>query len=178
MKVKEFKIRKARPEDLLALHKIYLKTWLATYPNEEFKITKEDIEHKFSESLKGNKIQERKEKIANMKDNELMLVLECEGKLVGLCNSLREKEYNQLQAIYVLPEYQGFGFGRALWLEAKKIFDLEKDIIVHVASYNKNAIAFYEKLGFKNTGQVIFNERFKMKNGAMIPELEMIIKKV
>ena len=176
MKNKEFKIRKILPDDILDLHHIYLNTWLATYPNKEFKITKTDIKYKFSQKLDPKKIIERKEALANINNNQSMLVLEYKGKLVALCNSLRDKKHNTLQAIYVLPEYQGLGFGRALWTEAQKVFDIKKDIIVHVASYNKNAIAFYERLGFKNTEKIIFDEKYKMRNGAIIPELEMIIK--
>ncbi|MFA5421110.1 MAG: GNAT family N-acetyltransferase, partial [Patescibacteria group bacterium] len=69
------------------------------------------------------------------------------------------------------------GFGYALWQEARKIFNPKKDIILHVASYNQKAIDFYKKLGFKSTDEIFFDEKSKMRNGAMIPELKMIIKK-
>lgn len=125
--IKDYKIRDITPDDIPALHNIYSTTWLDTYPNQEFNITKEDIEYKYEQAP--------------------------------------------------LPEYQGLGLGRVLWEEAKKIFDSQKDIIVHVASYNNKAINFYKKLGFVSTGKIFFDERFKMRNGAIIPELEMIIKK-
>ena len=48
-------------------------------------------------------------------------------------------------------------------------------MIVHVASYNERAINFYKKLGFQSTGKIFLDERFKLRNGAIIPELEMII---
>lgn len=67
-------------------------------------------------------------------------------------------------------------FGYALWQEARKVFNSQKDTIVHVTSYNQKAIIFYEKLGFKSAGKIFFNEKHKTRNGAMISELEMILK--
>jgi ribosomal protein S18 acetylase RimI-like enzyme len=78
-----------------------------------------------------------------------------------------------LQAIYVLPEYQGRGVGKALWNEIRKNFDPKRKTIVNVAIYNIKAISFYEKLGFKDTGKRWQDETFKMKSGSRIPEMEM-----
>lgn len=170
-------IRKAKVEDYLSLHRVYFETWLDTYPNEEFNITVEDIEYKFKEKLNPEKILEGQERIATAGDKRRMLLIESFGEVIGLCNCSEENDHNKLQAIYVLPKYHGMGLGYALWREAKKVFNLQKDIIVYVASYNKKAINFYEKLGFKSTGKIFFNENHKMRNGAMIPELKMVIKK-
>jgi len=174
--IRNYLIRKVKPEDYLSLHRIYFETWLATYPNEQFNITIEDIKFKFTERLKPEKILERQEKITKIGDKEIMILLEYSNDVIGLCNAVERDEYNQLQAIYVLPQYHGLGFGYALWQEAKKIFNPQKKTIVHVASYNQKAINFYEKLGFKSTGKIFFDEKHKMRNGAMIPELEMIMK--
>jgi len=175
--IKDYKIRDITPDDILALHNVYLATWLATYPNQEFNITKEDIEYKYEQALSPEKLEERKNRITQIGKNQTMLLIEHNNRVVGLCNAINKEEYNELQAIYILPEYQGLGLGRAIWEEAKNIFDLQKDIVVHVASYNDKAINFYKKLGFASTGKIFFDERFKMRNGAMIPELEMIIKR-
>ncbi len=177
MKTEEYIIRKVSPDDFLALHNVYLNTWLDTYPSEEFNITAEDIKYKFDSRLTLEKIEERKNKIANIGSNETMLLVERGKKVVALCNALNREDYNQLQAIYVLPEYQKLGFGKALWEEANKIFDSKKDIIVHVASYNENAIGFYKRLGFVSTEKIFLDEKHKMRNGAIIPELEMVIKR-
>lgn len=171
---KEYKIRKIKPKDILALHNVYFLTWLDVYPNKEFNITAEDIIYKYEQRLAPKKITKGKKKILETKENELKLLLEYKGKVVALCNVVKNPEHNQLQAIYVLPNYQGLGIGSALWLEAVKFLDPSKKIIVHVASYNIKAIRFYEKIGFKSTGKVFIDERFKMRNGAIIPELEMV----
>ncbi len=89
---------------------------------------------------------------------------------------VRNEDYNQLKTIYVLPEFQGKGIGKMLYEEVVKFSDPEKDTIVHVATYSKQAIEFYKKLGFVDTGKRFSEERFKMKSGAIIPEMEMILK--
>lgn len=169
-----YKIRKITPDDVLALHKVYFLTWLETYPNKEYSITKDDIIYKYEQRLTPEKIAESKEKIVQTKKNELKLLLEHKEKIVALCNVIRGRGYNQLQAIYVLPEYQGLGIGGRIWAEAEKFLNPYKKTIIHVVSYNNKAIKFYEKLGFKSTGKIFKDERFKMRNGAVFPELEMI----
>lgn len=170
----DFKIRKIKPEDILALHNVYFLTWLDTYPNEEFNITKEDIVYKFEQRLAPEKIAESKAKILQTKNNELKLLVEDQGKVIALCNAVKNPEYNQLQAIYVLPEYQGVGIGKSLWLEVEKFLNPHKKTIVRVALYNKKAIEFYKKIGFEVTDKIIKDEKFKMLNGAVIPEIEMV----
>lgn len=82
---------------------------------------------------------------------------------------------NQLQAIYVLPEYQHQGIGTMLWQALCKSFDVSMPTIVQVATYNKQAIVFYEKLGFTDTGKRWQDDKFRMKSGVVIPEMEMEI---
>ena len=174
---KNYIIRKAVWDDFMSIHNILFTAWLDTYPNKEFNISKDDIEFNFQQKLLPEEI--AKAKIKNYKNSAsaIKLILDFSGSAVGFCRAEEKEKYNQLQAIYVLPECHGMGFGYALWQEAKKIFNPQKDTIVHVASYNQKAINFYEKLGFESTGKIFFNEKHKMRNGAMIPELEMIIKK-
>lgn len=176
--IEGYTIRKANLEDVLNLHHVYYITWLDTYPNQEFNITKEDIVYKYESRLTSEKIAERKEEISQMGSNETLLLAEKDGEVVAVCNAIENDSCNEIRSIYVLPEYQGFGLGRALWTEAKKIFNPQKEIIVNVVSYNEKAINFYKKLGFEGTGEIFFDERFKMRNGAVMPELKMIIRPV
>jgi ribosomal protein S18 acetylase RimI-like enzyme len=66
--------------------------------------------------------------------------------------------------------------GTAIWHEAAKFIDPTKDTFLEVADYNENAINFYKKLGFEDTGKRITDERFRMKSGSIIPEMEMVLK--
>lgn len=170
-------VRSAKPEDAETIQKVYRETWLATYPNEEYKITLEDIEDMFSKNDNPEALERAKERIKKLGEHTRILVAEIDGKIVGTSRLLKEETRNKFQTCYVLPEYQGKGIGSMLWHEALKWFDPEKDIFLEVAVYNKNAIHFYEKLGFVDTGKRISDERFTLKNGAIIPEMEMAFRR-
>ena len=171
-------ITSATSDDALGIQEVFYKTWLDTYPNNEAGITVEDIEDMFKNAFTEETIQKRKEQIRNPKDGVIMLIAKDGSKVVGLCVLVKREDKNQLQAIYVLPEYQGKRIGSLFWEEAIKIFGLSKDIIVEVATFNDKAISFYKKLGFKDTGKRFSNEKFRMKSGSIIPEMEMILKAV
>lgn len=83
---------------------------------------------------------------------------------------------NRLQTIYVLPEYQGKGIGKMLWKQAQEFFNKNKNIYVSVVTYNDKAISFYKKLGFIDNGKTWSDEKFRMKSGSILPEMEMEIK--
>lgn len=166
-------IRRAKPTDVMGMHEVFLAGWLSTYPNEEYGITVEDINYKFEQALLPEKLAARKLRLAEPKDEELILVCEINGRIVGVCVGARELEYNQLQAIYILPEFQGKGLGRMMFNEIVQVFDKNKKTIVHVASYNEKAIGFYQKLGFVSTGKIFKDNKHALRSGAIIPELEL-----
>lgn len=166
----------ANPKDVKGMQEVFYRTWLATYPNEEFGITVDDIEDRFKDRLTEEYLAKRAEKIANPDEGETLLFAKDGDNVVGVCGIVTREDVNQLRAIYVLPEYQGRGIGWMMWKEAQKHFNSNKDIIVQVATYNQNAIDFYKKLGFVDTGKRWEDDKFKMKSGATFPELEMVIK--
>ncbi len=166
----------AIPEDYVGIEEVFYRTWLSTYPNEEIGITEDDIEDRFKNRSKPEVIKKRKERIGNPPSDEKFFVAKEDKIIVGVCRVSLKEDRNQLQAIYVLPEYQGRGIGKMLWSEAQKFFDPEKDIYVELAVYNKGALEFYKKLGFVDTGRRIKNDNFKMKSGVVIPEMEMVLK--
>ncbi|HEY4486320.1 MAG TPA: GNAT family N-acetyltransferase [Candidatus Paceibacterota bacterium] len=172
----QIKITPAKPEDARAIREVQFKTWLATYPNAEVGITVEDIEDRYKDSFSDESIRQREDQIKNAPTHQRTFVAKEEEKVVGFCIVVKYEDKNQLMAIYILPEYQQKGIGGLLWQEAQKFFDKEKPTIVQVATYNVGAINFYKKLGFKDTGKRFADERFKMKSGAIIPEMEMEIK--
>jgi ribosomal protein S18 acetylase RimI-like enzyme len=166
----------AVPDDVIDIQEVFYRTWLATYPNEEVGITVDDIEDRYKDRLNENALSKRREQIANPSEGQTLLVAKDCKRVIGLCRVVKKSDRNQLQAIYVLPEYQGRGVGGKLWEDAKKLLDFTKDIYVEVATYNSNAISFYKKLGFVETGRRFTNEMTKMKSGSIIPEMEMVIK--
>lgn len=169
-------ILNAAPEDARGIRDVQYKTWLVTYPNTSVGITKEDIEYFYRDRLTEDGIKKKEEQIKNQGSNEHTLVAKVAGRLVGFCDVVSYKDKNQLRAIYILPDFQARGIGRNLWTQALKLIDSNLDTIVHVATYNIQAIDFYKKLGFVDTGKRFLEERFMMKSGAIIPEMEMVIK--
>ena len=166
----------ATPDDVTGIQEVFYRTWLTTYPNEEAGITVDDIEDRYKDRLNEKNISKRKEQIINPLDGQTLFVAKDDERVVGLCRVVKKVDRNQLLAIYVLPEYQARGIGSKLWEEYKKIFDSSKDTYVEVATYNSNAIAFYKKLGFVETGRRFTDEKTRMKSGSIIPEMEMVIK--
>jgi len=172
----KIKIEKAIPEDALGITTVLYKTWLDTYPNEEIGIKREDVEESYKESFTEKEIKSQQKNIANAPQNQLRLVAKTGDQVVGVSTMIRNENNNQLRTIYVLPEFQGKGIGNMLWEEAKRFCDSAKDTIVQVATYNKKAISFYEKLDFVDTGKRWSDPKWKMKSGVTIPEMELVIK--
>ncbi|HRY62766.1 MAG TPA: GNAT family N-acetyltransferase [Candidatus Paceibacterota bacterium] len=172
----KIEIALARPEDAWGTKNVFYQTWLTTYPNKEVGVTVEDVEDRYKDRFSEKELARRKDRLANPPSNEIFLVAKEGDEVVGACVLTKRGNFNQLQAIYVLPEYQGRGIGKMLWSEALNFFGTEKDIVVEVATYNTNAIEFYKKLGFQDTGKRWKDEYTRMKSGAIIPEMEMILK--
>jgi ribosomal protein S18 acetylase RimI-like enzyme len=170
----EIKIQIAKTEDRQQIGEVFDKVWLTTYPNEEYKITVDDILDHIEK--RHQRIKESKQdRIKNPPKGETLLVAKEGDKVVGVCRLVVKEDRNQLQAIYVLQEYQGKGIGTMFWQEAQKHTDPKKDFYVELAVYNKSALEFYKKLGFVDTGRRMQDEKLRMKSGSIIPEMEMAI---
>lgn len=171
------KITLAESTDARGVQEVFYRTWLATYPNKKHGITADDIEFQFKDAFTEDAIRARGEKISRRSEENRFFVAKEGERVIGLCGTVISEKENRIRAIYVLPEYQKKGIGRMLWDEAYKVFTPDGDILVDVAEYNANAISFYGKLGFVDTGKRWSDEKFRMKSGAIIPEMEMIIRR-
>lgn len=172
--MQQIQIQEAKPEDAEGIAYVQRDTWLATYPNEKLGITKEDVEDRYFANM-SERIAKWENKIRERTEDVYMLVAKEVDKIIGFCVAKKEDKENNLSAIYISPEYQGKGIGGKLAHIALEWFGNEKDISVFVADYNQNAIGFYEKLGFKDTGERIEEESLRLKNGKLIPEMKMIL---
>lgn len=172
----KIKIRKSIPNDVYGIREVQKTTWLKTYPNNKEGITIEDIRKKFEidKTPEGKKkIEERKRKYNNK--NIGTWVAETEGKIIGFCMAIRGGNNNRIGAIYVLPTYQGGGLGRLLIEKAFEWLGNKKDILINVARYNKQAIDFYKKFGFTETGKKgTLDSAAKLSSGKFIPEIELL----
>jgi ribosomal protein S18 acetylase RimI-like enzyme len=169
--------RLAVPNDTEAIVEIFYRGWLYAYPNEKVGVTVDDIEHRFKDRFAEDRLSKRRQFYSvNPRGGCVALVALINSEIVGVCRIAQEEKKNQIYAIYVLPDYQGRGVGKALWMESLKYFDMSKDTYVELADYNDQARKFYERLGFVDTGRRWTDEKFVFESGSSIPEMEMIIR--
>lgn len=166
-------ISSATPDDSEGISEVMYEAWLATYPNEEAGITVDDIEDSYKDRRSPERMQKSRARLENMPENERRFVAKIDGRVVGVTRVIKNEDFNKLQTLYVLPELQGQGVGTSLWEAARSFFDPKKDVFLEVATYNEKAIAFYKNLGFEDTGKRLSDERFRMKSGNIVPEMEM-----
>lgn len=171
-------VERAQPDDTEEIQNVFYQTWLDTYPNTVPGVSVDDVNAYYTEKLSAEGITKSRRRIEGglELENQRFFVARIDGKIAGVCLVTKHEDKNQLNAIYVLPEFQGRGVGYTLWSEVLKYIDRTKDTIVEVVIRNTNAIAFYRQLGFKDTGRRWTDEKFKMKSGATFPEMEMSIK--
>lgn len=160
MKTDKFKIIIAGSRYNNDIKKIMTTTWLATYPNKEYGISREDI-LEFWKRRKQNKRKPPQGK------NIKKWVTIIDNKVVGYCIVEQNKKFNEIGAIYILPKYQKKGVGKDFIKKVLKYFGEEKEIRVFVVLYNKGAIDFYKNFGFKEDG------RFKKRKQIILGEKNM-----
>lgn len=170
-------IRKSVPGDVYGIRQVTRKTWLNTYPNEQAGITVADIENKFA----SDDTPEGKQKIEDKKrfyaDTNLgTWVAEENGTIVGFCSAGKIDQQQRVLAIYVLPAYQGKGIGSPLLTKAINWFQTINPIFVNVAQYNTQAISFYLKHGFRETGiSGTLDPAAVFPSGKIIPEIKLVL---
>jgi ribosomal protein S18 acetylase RimI-like enzyme len=170
IKQPSIEILDATPEDVEGILDVQKETWLATYPNEELGITKEEIESRFANTQE--RIERWNKILEQQGENSHTWVAKESQNVIGF-SSANRKEEHRLQAIYVSPEYHGKGVGRQLATKVLKWLGDDKDIYVNVASYNINAIEFYRKLGFEEVDPIPESAAAKLPSGKIIPEITM-----
>jgi len=166
----EINIEAATVEDAAAIAHIQKEGWLATYPNEEHGITEEDILSKDFES--EERIQRRIERLKAEGETTQTWIARQSGRVIGYSSAVRGDEINKVVSVYLLPECQGKGLGSRLLRQALEWLGDEKDISLGVVPYNKTAIQFYEKFGFRLGGPVPHDVP-TFATGKDMPEIEM-----
>ncbi len=146
-----FKISIATPDEAPAILRVQHDTWIATYPNEEFEITLEAIKKRVSENFSAESIINMEEIITD--PQKRTWVAKDDETVIGYCVAAKYSEKNHIEALYVLPEFQGKHVGGLLMENALEWLGNANHIIAEVASYNERAIRFYEKFQFKKNGE-------------------------
>jgi ribosomal protein S18 acetylase RimI-like enzyme len=164
----------AVPDDVEGIIEVQKITWLATYPNEEYGITLDDIKEKDFSSQE--RIKRWKKGIETQTNENHMWVAKDSKTVVGFCSTTKKDGKHEIRAIYILPDYQGKGVGRKLITAALNWLGEDKEVFINVAKYNNSSIEFYKRVGFKEIGDVASTEIAKLPSGKIIPEIRMIKK--
>lgn len=169
----EYTISEATPEDAKGIAEVQKEGWLTTYVNDEYGVTEEDV---LSKNMGGGSHVSRWAE-STTKPGAKTWTAKAGDKVVGFCFVKNGEEVNHLGALYVLSSTRGSGVGSKLVEQALDYLGREKPIELEVASYNDNAIDFYEKFGFKNMGKVEDPTSGSLPSGVQIPELKMVLDK-
>lgn len=90
--------------------------------------------------------------------NSQFYIVKIDGDIAGYTKiNFKDNEF-ELERIYVLQAYQKSGLGKLLLdhaISSAKLLHCDH-IILGVWEHNENALAFYQKMGFKRIGQHVF----------------------
>ncbi len=168
-------LRDATPDDDEAIRQVQKQTWLATYPNAALGITSADIIAMFDDaSEEAQQRRAARRRSINATPQAHLWVAEGDSGIIGFCLARKIDDTHRIQALYVLPAYQGQGIGKRLMHAALDWLGAALPVKLTVASYNQRAIAFYQQCGFVVTGPPDHAEVVRLPSGAVIPELEMV----
>jgi N-acetylglutamate synthase-like GNAT family acetyltransferase len=139
-----FSIRFADIGDISSIQEIAGVTWPNTYVGI---ISSEQIEYMLGWMYSTEKIK------ASIEDpDQAFLIIELDDKMVGFAgieHRYSEKPITRIHKLYVLPETQGTGAGKALFEAVVTQALLNDSEILHLNVNKANkAVSFYEYLGF------------------------------
>jgi ribosomal protein S18 acetylase RimI-like enzyme len=163
-------ITEAIKEDAAGIVNVQRTGWITTYPNAKAGVTLEEIEQRFSDI--DGRIQRQADRLGSNPEIQTW-VAKSDDKVIAWCVASKSNNTALIDAIYVLPEYQGKGIGKKMMQIALEWLFSFSEIRLEVAIYNENAIRFYEKFGFKQSGAVDFTKHV-FPSGAVIPVVTMI----
>ncbi|MFZ3470357.1 GNAT family N-acetyltransferase [Streptomyces sp. 4.24] len=150
----DHQIELPQPDDAAPVGRMQLRAWLQTYPNEVAGIDEAWIrEHRGSAATVEGIAQWREfiEKAVRQPDLFFCRVVRSGAEVVGvLCG--RRDEVVTLGPMYLLNEAQGQGVGGRL-MDEFLAWAEDAPMYLWVTGYNARAIRFYERYGFRTTGE-------------------------
>ncbi|OOG78573.1 GNAT family N-acetyltransferase [Algoriphagus sp. A40] len=158
-------IRQIPKEELSKVQSIAHRTWPSTFANI---LSTEQIKYMLNWMYSLEMLE------AQLEKGHTFLLAEEDGEELGFAGfelNYGEGPKAKLHKIYLLPEAQGKGAGKALILEvadrAKK--SDQKSLLLNVNKYNQKAIDFYLRIGF----QEIYKEVIDIGSGYMMDDVVM-----
>ena len=136
-----------------------------------------EIEDHFPPEKTVKAIDRLEKAINNFTEANILFVAKDENNnVVGCCFAEKQEDKNTIEAVYVLPEFQGLGLAKELYDKASAQLNPKNDTYLDVFSLNSKAINFYKKQGFSETGKKTFDERFIGATGEMLEIAEMVLR--
>lgn len=81
-------------------------------------------------------------------------IIEVDGKDIGIMSVVAKPDCVFVNQLYLLPEHQGHGIGRACMLDVmEKGRSLGLPVRLRVLKVNARAVTFYKRLGFEITSE-------------------------
>lgn len=167
----DIKITEARPNNVVGILEVRKITWLATYVNEEYGITIEDILSK--DFISKDRIKRWQKSLIDDQEKSRVWIALNNEKVVGFCSAQKEKLTNKLGALYVLPDYQNQGIGKKLIHIALEWLGQDKNIFLDVVTYNYRAREFYKSFGFAEAETTPGYDSAQLPSGKTLPEIRM-----
>ena len=147
-------VRRWTLDDLGIIQDVLWKTWLDSYSHF---IPEEDLKAYFSEHYDMDSLR-------SLFHNPMAdgFVAEADGNVVGFMRTARDPEENRyyVSSLYVLPQYQATGLGKALMkrsADEAKSFHLDR-VWIGVMVENHQTVEWYKRMGY----QVVRTEPFTM----------------
>jgi len=148
-------IRKALVEDAYDIEEIRIKTWRTTYKGIISDLVLDELE--VNKHLRVDNLRE------NLKKDKFLVYLNREKPVgfIGYGTSRENDKYGEIFAIYILEDYQSYGYGKALIHKALLDMPHEK---LWIWSLKENpSLDIYRHLG----GKIIEDKVIKLKGQAL-----------
>lgn len=141
----KFIIREMNIDDMKQVQDIAKVSWHSTYEG----IIPAEIQDNFLQLAYSNKMLEHR------LSKSIIYVAEMKDKIIGFANfsHVNKEGDSELTAIYLYPNYQGYGIGSALLDHGITSLRHVKKIYVDVEKDNKIGTSFYQAKGFQTINE-------------------------